>query len=146
MNKTAVSTLLEKYHAAEIKIASIYGPFSLFGLFEQEAPGRLDLVIAAPWLETNRSGLLRVAEHLPRLSAEEGRLIGRIVAMKPGDDFVHEAERITQDTHNPLYGEDVHGQGIAVSFTNTATPEFPVTRGYVIAASLGMQPSQSVAA
>jgi hypothetical protein len=83
MNNVTVNTLIQKYEASAGEIARAFGPFSLFGLFEREDnPGKLDLIVAAPWLKTDRGGLLKIASYLPHLTAEEGALIGRIVALE----------------------------------------------------------------
>lgn len=93
-----LDNLVEIYQEAERQAASERGNFSLFGLFERaDAPGRFDLVAAAPWLSTGREGILALARYLPSLVACEATLLGRIVVLDPGDDFVQ--------TLNALYPE-----------------------------------------
>ena len=95
MDASVRDGLLEKYRTAERRIARARGPLSLFGLFErQDNPGRLDLVVSAPWLTTDRRGLQDLAKFLPRLTAQESALIGRIVALDPDDEFVRDLNRL----------------------------------------------------
>jgi hypothetical protein len=103
MNQETAATLVKKYQAAGDVIARAFGAFSLFGLFEREDnPGKLDLIVAAPWLKTDRRGLLMIAEYLPQLTPQEGSLIGRIVALDPDDEFVRAVNRMTEYNHTPL--------------------------------------------
>jgi hypothetical protein len=91
--------LLEKYKQAEKRLATLRGPFSLFGLFERrDTPGRLDLVVSAPWLSTDRHGMQDLAQHLPQLTDAEGVLMGHIVGLDPDDEFVRTLNQAVQTT------------------------------------------------
>jgi hypothetical protein len=123
MNNVTVNTLIQKYEASAGEIARAFGPFSLFGLFEREDnPGKLDLIVAAPWLKTDRGGLLKIASYLPHLTAEEGALIGRIVALEPDTEFVQGMNRMIQD----------HA-GRALEIGSASMWGTDISHGYVIA-------------
>ena len=132
MKRVDEELLVNKYRKAEREIAAVRGQFSLFGLFRhEESPGKLDLIMAASWLNTDRGGLLTIAPYLPRLTPEEGALIGRIVALRPDDAFVRElSEMAAGFQFTPETEDDV------VSFTSVPQPDFPVTEGYVIASNI----------
>jgi hypothetical protein len=122
-----LESLIKKYAEAEQEIARSNGAFSLFGLFRhEESPDRLDLILAAPWLKTNRSALLQIAPSLPKLTPEEGRLIGRIVTMEPDAPFVQEINEVAKEYEYDRAEDDTW------TFTARPPPEFPVTEGWVI--------------
>jgi hypothetical protein len=99
MTTSVEANLLDKYQQAQKKITSLRGPFSLFGLFERrDTPGRLDLVVSAPWLSTDRNGMQDLAQHLPYLTDAEGALMGRIVGLDPDDEFVRTLNQAVQTT------------------------------------------------
>ena len=51
---------IEKFRRAMQDISATRGEFILFGLFlREEAPDKWDLVISAPWLETDKLKALR---------------------------------------------------------------------------------------
>ena len=57
--------LVARLQTAEKAIASAHGPFVLFVLAEREtAPGKWDLLVSAPWLETNRKGVQQMVDAL----------------------------------------------------------------------------------
>ena len=57
--------LVEGLRAAGRAIASAHGPFALFVLAErEEAPGKWDLLVSAPWLETSRKGIQQMVDRL----------------------------------------------------------------------------------
>jgi hypothetical protein len=69
------------------------GPFELFGLFLREGDedqGNWDLVVAAPWLDTNLGqGLRDISTFLFRYLDEDQRsVISRIAHVKHGDPFL----------------------------------------------------------
>lgn len=57
--------LVEGLRVAGRAIASAHGPFALFVLAErEEAPGKWDLLVSAPWLETSRKGIQQMVDRL----------------------------------------------------------------------------------
>lgn len=57
--------LVERLQTAEKAIASERGPFVLFVLAErEEAPGKWDLLVSAPWLDTSREGVQQMVDGL----------------------------------------------------------------------------------
>ena len=128
MKKANEEALVDKYRKAEREITAVRGPFSLFGLFRhEETPGKLDLIVAAPWLAADRSGLLTLAPHLPRLTPAEGGLIGRIIALDPDDAFVRELREVAAD---PRFAPETEAD--VLNFTSVPEPGFPVMEGYMI--------------
>ena len=66
MNTISIGEILaRRLQLAENAIASIRGPFILFVLVERdEAPGKWDLLVSAPWLETGRQGIQEMVNQL----------------------------------------------------------------------------------
>lgn len=86
-----MSDFFDKLAELHDRIEQERGPFQVFGLFErEEAPGRWDLLVAAPWmtdhqLESVRFLFSTIRDHLGR---EEWPSIEHIVAMDLQDRFL----------------------------------------------------------
>ena len=82
--------LVERLQAAERAIAFVRGPFVLFVLAErEEAPGKWDLLVSAPWLETNRKGVQQMVDGLkPHLTPTEWVQLTSITPLSPSTEYV----------------------------------------------------------
>lgn len=115
MNTKTIQTLLKKYADAGGKIAEAEGPLTLYGLFEREdTPGKFDLVVSAPWLSTGRQSLLHLATYLPHLTAEEGALMGGIVALAPDDAFVQTMNRVVRTMGHVIETGPMQSEGVDI--------------------------------
>lgn len=77
-----------KLKKAMREIAAQKGPFTLFGLFRRaDAPGKWDLVVAAPWLEQGKLRSLSEFTRLLAASLGESSLkeFARIVTLNSND-------------------------------------------------------------
>ncbi len=122
----------EKFREAEEKVARQRGSFTLFALFErEEAPGKWDLVAAAPWLDTSRNDIKELIDTLNAyFSVKDWKIIATVVPMKESSDFV---QAITRKFHFEHQLEEigstyVNGVYITHAFLITANPSpRPVT-------------------
>ena len=82
--------LVERLQAAETAIASAHGPFVLFVLAEREAaPGKWDLLVSAPWLETNRKGVQQMVDALTvYLKPADWMQLASITPLSPSMEYV----------------------------------------------------------
>lgn len=82
--------LVERLQRAEKAIASEHGPFVLFVLAErEEAPGKWDLLVSAPWLETNRKGVQQMVDGLKtHLTPAEWVQFASITPLPPSMGYV----------------------------------------------------------
>ncbi len=136
MSPSTARALVRKYREAAQAIADAYGPLSLLGLFERrDNPGKLDLIIAAPWLNTDRNGLLSLVPYLPHLTLDEGAVIGRIVALSPDAEFVRAVGRLIPETG-----------GYVAEVGEITVWDTDISRGYVIVSSNHPLPAQGHAA
>jgi hypothetical protein len=83
-------SLVERLQKAERALTSAHGPFVLFVLAEREtAPGKWDLLISAPWLETNRKGIQQIVDALKAyLTPAEWLQLASITPLPPSMDYV----------------------------------------------------------
>lgn len=86
-----MSKLVDVFEEIERKLARDKGPFTLFALFErQDFPNRWDVVVAAPWVESDNERALKffaieMKQHFP--TNELGR-VSRVVLLDPSDERV----------------------------------------------------------
>ena len=84
-------TLPEKFQYAERKVPAQWS-FDLFALVEMsEAGGGWDLVVAAPWIKTDRAGIAKIIEILNDtgvLATVDWFLISTVVPLNINDEFV----------------------------------------------------------
>lgn len=84
----AAIQMADKFRAAEEKVASARGPFTLFGLFKQEK-GRWDLVVSAPWLKTDFEGTQEIIILLrDQMRVEDWDLVGAVFPLEPSSSYV----------------------------------------------------------
>jgi hypothetical protein len=101
MNRTDSITLAEKCLQAEVSLAGEFGDFALFSLIQREATaGKWDVVVSAPWLNTNRAGIQQVVDELKLyLSAEDWLLLGSVVPLESNTSFVRTMTRMFHGGH-----------------------------------------------
>lgn len=109
--------LSEKAASLASRIAAEKGGLSLLALFHREgAPDRWDLLVAAPWLETEkRRGLEYLARELQQTFESHDLLrLSRIVILVESDPIRRELRRLAQTEGEPvvLRGLTVGGLGI----------------------------------
>ena len=82
--------LVEGLRVAVRAIASAHGPFALFVLAErEEAPGKWDLLVSAPWLETSRKGIQQMVDRLKvYLKPTDWVQLASITPLSPSMDYV----------------------------------------------------------
>ena len=82
--------LVERLRAAGRAIASAHGSFALFVLAErEEAPGKWDLLVSAPWLETSRKGIQQMVDRLKvYLKPTDWVQLASITPRSPSMDYV----------------------------------------------------------
>lgn len=82
--------LIEKSRRVEREIARNWGGFSLFGLFEREqTAGKWDVLVSAPWLRTDRTGIqLIVSGFISELSQEDWLMIAGVVPLSSSSPYV----------------------------------------------------------
>ena len=93
----------------ERSISREKGPFSLFALFlREEAPGKWDLVVSAPWIEKDkRSALKLLSERVQRsLAASDLLSISRIGLADPSDPAVGAINRAWRVEHSSVEVRD----------------------------------------
>ena len=125
MSKSVAQTLAMRLHLAEKAIASIYGQFVLFVLAErEEAPGKWDLLVSAPWLDTNRQGVQQMVNLLkPYLTESDWLALASITPLAPTLEYVQWIARKYDIQHD---NQEV---------TDTFWDSLFVPHGYVITAS-----------
>ena len=130
--------LVERLRTAEEAIASAHGPFVLFVLAErEEAPGKWDLLVSAPWLETNRKGVQQMVDRLKvYLTPSDWLQLASITPLSPSMDYVQWIARKYDVQHD--------SQEVVASFWDSLF----IPHGYVITAnpSPAPAPAQPVAA
>ena len=130
-----VVRLVEKYRAAERKAAEARGGFFLFGLFAWEnAPGRFDIVVAAPWLTADSNGIYAVAQYLPHLEPGEGARIGRIDVLDSDSLFVRMLNERYPTEHEVLEFPGIFWEGERIA------------RGFIITSNSHPAPATAQAA
>jgi hypothetical protein len=98
-------------------IEAARGPFTLFGLFMREdAPGRWELVAAAPWLEEGKlASLGKLVEALSNELGQEALLsFSRIVTLKHDDSALRAIMREAKSQGLPLSRQGRHLFGLPI--------------------------------
>jgi hypothetical protein len=120
-----MSKVIDILKEIESKLDSEKGPFTLFAMFEREDfPSRWDLVVAAPWVESDNAQALRflAAEMKQRLPTNDFERVSRIVLLDPADERVR---AITSE--NPVE----HG---SIEIDEASRYGLPAEHGYIITA------------
>ena len=120
-----MSKVVDVFKEIESKLDREKGPFTLFAVFEREDfPNRWDLVVAAPWVESDNAQALRflTAEMKQRLPTNELTRVSRVVLLDPADDRV----RAITSEHPVEHGRIEIDEGSQYGL--------PVEHGYIITA------------
>ncbi len=122
--------MIEKLAALEQHIATEKGEFSLFALLlREDAEDKWDLLVAAPWLETDKKeGLAYLVDKLrPQLTAQELLSLSRIVLLEKGNPVLEALHRMIQVQHGMGEVRDgiVFGVPIKHAYLITSAPENP---------------------
>lgn len=123
--------LIDKYTELELHIAEEKGPFVLFALFMREdAPGRWDLMVAAPWAGDDRRSVVDyfVSKIKSRLGAESLISLSRIIVIDPQEAGVQAFNRAIQVEHGrvEVRDRDFFGQSIKHAYIITSQrPQAP---------------------
>lgn len=130
--------LVGRLQAAEKAMTSARGHFVLFVLAEREtAPGKWDLLVSAPWLETNRQGVQLMVDALKtHLTPTDWLQLASITPLPPALDYVQWIARKYDVQHD---NQEV---------INTFWDSLFIPHGYVITANPSPAPvtAQPVAA
>ncbi len=88
--KSIGQLLARRLQLAESAIASTHGQFILFVLAErEEAPGKWDLLVSAPWLDTNRQGIQQMVDLLKDyLTSADWLALASITPLPISSDYV----------------------------------------------------------
>ncbi len=124
--------LVEKFRIIEGQISRERGDFSFFGLFEHDdVPGKWDVLVSAPWLPRNRSGIQMIVDALvPDVSQDEWRQIASII---PLDSNSHYVRWIT---------ENYHAQHALEEVSHALFDGVYISHGYIITADAHPAPLQ----
>lgn len=109
--------LVNKFVNIERTLSVSKGPFSLFALFlREDAPGVWDLVVAAPWLYSDKQEGIRIISEAmgDQLSQEDLKKLSRIVIIdweNPALEGLHQA---IQTEHSPVEMKDSNFFGLQI--------------------------------
>ena len=123
-SQSTAQTLARRLQLAEKAIASLHGQFVLFVLTErEEAPGKWDLLVSAPWLDTNRRGVEEMVSLLkPYLIESDWLSLASITPLSPTLEYVQWIARKYEVQHD--------NQEVTNAFWN----DLFIPHGYVITA------------
>ena len=124
--------LVKRLQAAEKAIMSAHGHFVLFVLAEREAtPGKWDLLVSAPWLETNRKGVQQMVDALKiYLKPTDWVQLASITPLPPSMDYVQWIARKYDVQHDDQEVLNTFWDGLFIphGYIITANPSaMPVT-------------------
>ncbi len=128
--KSIGQTLARRLQLAETAIASMHGQFVLFVLAErEEAPGKWDLLVSAPWLDTNRQGVQQMVDLLhPYLTDTDWLALASITPLPPTLEYVQWIAQKYDVQHD---NQEV---------VNAVWDSLFIPHGYVITANLSPAP------
>ena len=126
-------TLARRLQIAETAIASMQGQFVLFVLAEREtAPGKWDLLVSAPWLETNRKGVQQMVDLLkPYLTSSDWLALASITPLPPSMDYVlwiarhYNVEHENQEVVNAFWDSLLIPHGYIITANPSPVPTTP---------------------
>ncbi len=130
---------IQRVEEVENFLSQKRGLFALFALLEREdTPERWDVLVAAPWLSTDRGGILTVAEQLTsRLTQDQIVQIARIVPLTPESDFV-------------LFLQGVYKEmsvtGGRVRLGASVLSDIEIRSGYILAANASLNRAERLVA
>ena len=120
-----MSNIVAALKEIEHELSQQRSPFTLFAVFErQDIPTRLDLVVAAPWVEKNNEEAMRLLadEMKKRLPATDIVRISRVVLLDSNDSRVRAITSEHPAEHSRVQIEEGSNYGL------------PADRGYLITA------------
>lgn len=129
-----MNDIIENFRTVIEEIAQEKGELEFAGLIEREqAPEKLDIVIAANWISNEREFLDYLVAKLKRFfSDKEFVQLGRIVVLNPRGEFLQEYNRIIGPL---LKDQEVSNMRIADAFVRwghlfaiTKTPQTVLSR------------------
>lgn len=94
-----MNKFVEKVAQKEVEISNERGAFNLFALFlREDATGKWDLLVAAPWIEKDKSEALKyLAEKIKSsLDDKELLMLSRIVIIDKGNPALDAIQRAVQ--------------------------------------------------
>ncbi len=110
--------IIEKLKAMELEISKEKGEFSLFGVFlRKDAPDKYDLVVSAPWMETDYKGSLEYLTKQVQSKLEQDELlsISRIVLLEKGNPEAEAINKAFNVKHGSLRVRDTNFFGVQIS-------------------------------
>jgi hypothetical protein len=112
-----MKSFVESVLKIERSLSKERGPFSLFALFlREDAPDKWDLVISAPWVESNKEAALRVVTAKARklLVPPDILSLSRIVIVDPKSAAVEAINRAFHVEHSRLEVRDSNFFGLSI--------------------------------
>ena len=110
--------MIEKLKAMELEVSKEKGEFSLFGLFlREDATDKYDLVVSAPWMETDNKWSLEYLSKQVQSKLEQDELlsISRIVLLEKGNPVVEAVQKAVNVKHGDLRVSNTNFSGLQVS-------------------------------
>lgn len=123
-----VTELTDRFGRLESRISTEKGGFSLFALFQREdVPDRWDLIVAAPWVMSDRDGALDyfIEKIKSVLGAQELINLSRIVFADPDDASVADLNRAIRVEHGGVEVRDSTFFGLPVKHALIITSKEP---------------------
>jgi len=112
-----MNPLAEHLLQVEKELSDEKGPFALFALFlREDAADKWDLVISAPWVETDKEAALRLISAKVRrvLSPTELLAVSRIVLVEPASPAVAAINSAFRVEHSTVEVRDSNFFGLAI--------------------------------
>ena len=100
----------------------------LFALFMREdVPDRWDLIVAAPWVGSEKSGAVDyfVDQIKSQLGLQDLTRLARIVVVDPEDAAVQALNRTIQIEHGGVEVRDIHFSGLPIKHAFIITSQRP---------------------
>ena len=120
--------LVNHFGRLESRVAGQKGEFALFALFQrEEAPGRWDLIVSAPWIGTDKNAAVDffVNEIQSYLGPENLTLLSRIVVVDPDNSAVEALNRAVHVEHGNTEIRDSNLFGLPVKHAIIITSKRP---------------------
>jgi hypothetical protein len=118
--------LLEKFIELERLISAEKGNFRLFALFlREDAPNKWDLVVAAPWMDSNQGAALRLIDSKLQKSFAVGEILklSKIVIIESGSPLLSSLNRAIRVLHGCVEVKDSDFFGLEIKHAYIITSE-----------------------
>jgi hypothetical protein len=128
--------LMDKLTLLEREIAAKRGEFTLFALFQREESDYWDVVVAAPWLESDKGEAYRfMAEQLQsHLNLQEILTVSRIVLIDEDNPYLEAVvqaknghEGVVEVRDEEFFGLPIQRGYIITALKPTVTPALPAS-------------------